>query len=96
MIMKRNLGKDERFLRLTNEVKKNHIRLISLLVKNKANINASNKRGLTPLAISALSGHVGIVKFLIAHGANIDISLKAAKRHKSFKKIQMILQRNYA
>ena len=42
------------------------------MVENKAELNAKNICGLTPIHIAASEGKVEFVKFLIEHGATMD------------------------
>ena len=52
--------------------KKNRIKVVELLLKYGASIEATTESGLTPLHVAAFMGHMNIVIYLIQHGANID------------------------
>src|SRR3990172_8287050 len=45
--------------------------LISLLIKNGANVNQANNDGRTPLYGASFHDHVEIVSLLLNHGANM-------------------------
>ena len=85
---------DNVFTELMNE--NSHIEIINLLIKNGANVNATNKNGVTPLTISVKSGQSEITKHLIAQGADINSTLKWANEHNSFEQVQKILLENGA
>ena len=85
---------DNVFTELMNE--NSHIEIINLLIKNGANINATNKSGVTSLTISFKSGHADIVKHFIAQGADINSTLKSANEHNIFEEVQKILLENGA
>ena len=78
------------------ETRQSHIEIIDLLIKNGANINATNKGGVTPLTISVRSGKSEIAKQLIAQGADINSTLKWASEHNSFEQVQKFLLENGA
>ena len=78
------------------ETRQSHIEIIDLLIKNGANVNATNKGGITPLTISVKSGQSEIAKNLIAQGANINSTLKWAHEHNSFEQVQKFLLENGA
>ena len=43
------------------------------LIEKGADVDSKNKRNQTPLMIAALKSHVGIVKYLVVHGAQTDV-----------------------
>merc|ERR1712087_244469 len=49
--------------------------IVTMLLHNKADVNQAEQRGHTPLWISALRGHVEVVRVLLSH-PNIDIDYK--------------------
>ena len=49
-----------------------HTAIVTLLLQNKADVNQAEQRGHMPLWISALRGHVEVVRVLLSH-PNIDI-----------------------
>ena len=78
--------------------KDNDIDCVKRYIKYKFNINKTNKQGLTPLFVATISNHFKIVKLLIDHGADPDITLPGyenaylyAKRHK-YTKIASLLE----
>ena len=87
---------DNIFTKLLDETKQSHIEIINLLIKNGANVNATNKSGVTSLTISVKSGQADIVKHLIAQGADINSTLNWANEHNSFEEVQKILLENGA
>ncbi|NXJ84813.1 ANK1 protein, partial [Trogon melanurus] len=54
--------------------KKNHIRVMELLLKTGASIDAVTESGLTPLHVAAFMGHLPIVKTLLQRGASPNVS----------------------
>ena len=46
--------------------------MVERLLKARANPNAAQMSGLTPLMIAAHTGNVDVVKLLLAHGANVN------------------------
>merc|ERR1712154_671596 len=52
-----------------------HTKIVTLLLQNKADVNQAEQRGHTPLWISALRGHVEVVRVLLSH-PSIDIDYK--------------------
>lgn len=46
--------------------------LVDLLLKNNAEVNVKDALGMTPLLYACLNGNVGIVKTLVAKGANVN------------------------
>ena len=87
---------DTIFTELMEETKQSHIEIINLLIKNDANVNATNKSGVTSLTISVKSGQADIVKHLIAQGADINSTLKWASEHNSLEEVQKIVLENGA
>lgn len=53
-----------------------HTKVVAMLLKNGADINALNKDGRTPLSFAASLGHADIVKLLIRKGANTHLKDK--------------------
>lgn len=49
-----------------------HLNIVTLLVHNKANVNALNKRLATPLTCAARCGHQSVLEFLLENGAMCD------------------------
>ena len=62
-----------------------------MLINNGANVNATNKSGVSSLTISVKSGQADIVKNLIAQGADINSTLKWANENNSFEQVQKVL-----
>ncbi|CAB4058972.1 Sex-determining protein fem-1,Protein fem-1 homolog A-A,Protein fem-1 homolog A-B,Protein fem-1 homolog B,Protein fem-1 homolog A,Protein fem-1 homolog CG6966,Protein fem-1 homolog C [Lepeophtheirus salmonis] len=55
-----------------------HAQIVKLLVQEgKANVNSTTKTNSTPLRAACFDGHYEIVKYLVEHGANIEV----ANRH---------------
>src|SRR3972149_140114 len=46
--------------------------LISLLIKNGANVNQADNDGTTPLYIASRYGHVEVISLLLNNGANVN------------------------
>ena len=46
--------------------------LAAALIKGRADVNTRSPAGLTPLYEAASGGHVGVVKALLADGAEVD------------------------
>lgn len=46
---------------------------MQLLLKNKAEINAKDKTGQTPLHEAAYLGHLEVVKILVTDGADVNV-----------------------
>ena len=53
-------------------VKKNNFPLVQLLIKHKAQIDAKNKHGNTPLHFAAFHGHADIAEYLLDNKASIE------------------------
>lgn len=51
-----------------------HVDIVRMLLKKKANVDARNDNGATPLMLATLRGHTAIVELLCAFNANTDIS----------------------
>jgi len=47
------------------------------LLSGRANIDAQNKNGVTPLMIASFQGHVAAVRLLISRRANINARAKS-------------------
>ncbi|XP_071190114.1 ankyrin-2-like isoform X15 [Salvelinus alpinus] len=54
--------------------KKNRVKVMELLVKYGASIQAMTESGLTPVHVAAFMGHLNIVLLLLQNGASPDIS----------------------
>ena len=50
----------------------NHIKLISLLVENGANVNTHDGEGRTPFLNAVAAGHVGSARVLLKLGADVN------------------------
>jgi len=48
-----------------------HDNIVKLLIKHKANVNAKDVRGYTPLYTASVNGHTSTASLLIDHGAHI-------------------------
>ena len=46
--------------------------MVELLLANKADINAKDKGGTTPLRVAAFAGHKDVVALLLANKADYD------------------------
>ena len=57
-----------------NVEEEDDISLIKLLVEHGANIDAKDSKGLTPIMIAAVRGHIKVVKYLRDQGANLSES----------------------
>lgn len=53
-----------------------NIDIVSLLLKNGADVNALNEGGSTPLMLASMQGHVEIVKLLVKNGADVNLTNK--------------------
>ncbi len=49
-----------------------NLKIISLLIKNGADLEAKDSKGQTPLFLAGTQGNLPVVKFLVAKGAKID------------------------
>lgn len=56
-----------------DDVVKDAIKMMDLLIENKANVNAKDIYGETPLYVAALNGGIDVFKYLMEHGADINI-----------------------
>uniref|UniRef100_A0A7N6A7Q6 Ankyrin 2 n=1 Tax=Anabas testudineus TaxID=64144 RepID=A0A7N6A7Q6_ANATE len=54
--------------------KKNRVKVMELLVKYGASIQAITESGLTPIHVAAFMGHLNIVLLLLQNGASPDVS----------------------
>jgi len=54
-----------------------HLPVVSLLLRNGANVNSTTRTNSTPLRAACFDGHYEIVKFLVAHGAGELIMLQS-------------------
>ncbi len=54
-------------------VAKDTMKMIDLLIENGANVDAKDIHGETPLYVAALYGGIDVFKYLIEHGADINI-----------------------
>ena len=78
---------DTIFTELMEETRQSHIEIINLLIKNGANVNATNKNGVTPLTISVKSGQSEIAKHLIAHSTQLlngQMNTTVLNKYKTF------------
>lgn len=50
-----------------------HVPMVRLLLENKANVNAIDTKGRTPLILSAIGGYIGTVEELVKAEARIDV-----------------------
>ena len=82
---------DNIFTELMDKNRHSHIEIINLLIKNGANVNATNKSGVASLTISVKSGQADVVK-----GTDINSTLKSANEHNIFEEVQKILLENGA
>ena len=57
-------------------VKDRNLKIIRLMIKNKADLNAKGSYGYTPLMVAALTGNIEGVKLLVEAGAGVDKSQK--------------------
>jgi ankyrin repeat protein len=53
-----------------------HVKIVQMLIKAKANVDAETERGNTALIWASYNGHVDIVKMLIKAGADVDAKTK--------------------
>jgi ankyrin repeat protein len=53
--------------------KKNRVKVMELLVKYGASVQAVTESGLTPIHVSAFMGHLNMVLLLLQNGASPDI-----------------------
>lgn len=51
-----------------------HFHIVKILVEKGANVNARDINGCTPLWLSCMEGYADIVRYLIANGADVDLS----------------------
>jgi ankyrin repeat protein len=56
--------------------KAGHANLVTLLLKNEANVHARNKLGWTPLHFASFYGHLAAAQALLQNGANINAIVK--------------------
>ncbi|EHB16997.1 Ankyrin-1, partial [Heterocephalus glaber] len=68
------VGLQNGFTPLHIACKKNHIRVMELLLKTGASIEAVTESGLTPLHVASFMGHLPIVKNLLQRGASPNAS----------------------
>ena len=57
---------------LMNAIQDKELEKVQWLVDRKANVNAADDRGFTPMHRAAEMGLADTVKFLLAHGAKAD------------------------
>ena len=52
-----------------------HVEVVSLLVKNKAQVNVQAAQDRTPLDEAIRKGHPEVVSILLKHGAEVNVGL---------------------
>ena len=52
----------------------NHIDIVSYLLEQNADIEATNKIGFTPLLSACISGHLKVVELLVARNADVLVT----------------------
>jgi ankyrin repeat protein len=57
-------------------VAKNQLRIVSLLLKNSANIDIKNTDGITPLYLAITEGNFSIIKLLLKQGADFNVTVE--------------------
>ena len=76
--------------------KNNRLSTVKLLLEKKANVNATSKLNATPLIAAASAGHAGVVRQLLAAGAdrNMQIdgmtALTLAKRQSKLEVVEVL------
>eukprot|EP01083_Nonionella_stella_P119805 358421_1 len=53
-----------------------HTKIVTILLRNAADVNAETKQGSTPLILSSVNGHIDVVRVLLSH-PSIDIDHQA-------------------
>ena len=51
------------------------LEIVDLLVKHKADVNASDADGFTPLHLAAMYGNIQVVKKLVETNANVNLKV---------------------
>ena len=80
----------------------NHLKVVQLLLRHSADVNAPGRWGLTPLQFASLRGHVEVVQWLLEHGADVHArnkdgewtSLHLAGFHGHFEIVRTLLKHN--
>lgn len=49
-----------------------HLEFVDLLIKNGAEVDVGNNKGVTPLMVASVRGHIQIVELLVSKGAMVD------------------------
>jgi ankyrin repeat protein len=62
--------------------KNNHLDILKILAKNKANLSYPNFKDMTPLHIAAKKGHINITQFLLTQ--KIDLYSQDKNKHTAF------------
>ncbi|MCK4265417.1 ankyrin repeat domain-containing protein [Candidatus Babeliales bacterium] len=60
-------------LAVHEEVSKGNVEAIEAWLNDGGDVNVATRHGYTPLHCAAAAGHVELVKYLLAHGADIRI-----------------------
>ena len=81
--------------------RRNHLKIVQLLLKNGAEVNAPNRSGWTPLHFASQRGHLEVGRLLFEHGADVnakkdDLStpLHLASANGHFELVQTLLRHN--
>ncbi|MGL9726282.1 MAG: ankyrin repeat domain-containing protein [Wolbachia sp.] len=72
-------------------VKKDHIKIVKMLLKVKANMNICEQQGYTPLHIAVQKDYFDIAQLLIEKGANFNI-----KCNKGYTAIDMFINKAHS
>ena len=66
---------------LMHSVKAGRLRLVRMLLEQKADVNITDPSGFTALSVAAYHGHQNIVSLLLSHGAGLEHGDTIALRH---------------
>ncbi|XP_042510276.1 ankyrin repeat domain-containing protein 1 [Macadamia integrifolia] len=58
---------------------KGHLEVVRVLLASGVSVQASNRKGLTPLHYAVQGSHLEVIKYLIRKGANLRAKTKAGK-----------------